>query len=56
MADDYEPLTALRNARHWVRHWRRDRECNLMPTQESLVKAEVNLSVAIELLKKGLRA
>jgi hypothetical protein len=55
MVDNYDPLTALENARHWVRHWQRDRESNLMPTQESLVKAEIALSVAIELLKKGAR-
>lgn len=55
MTDDYEPLTALKNARAWVRHWQRDRECNLLPTAESLTKAEVDLTVAIELLKKQVR-
>jgi hypothetical protein len=52
MTDDYAPLTALKNARAWVRHWQRDSECNLLPTPESLRKAEIDITIAIELLKK----
>jgi hypothetical protein len=44
-------LAALVSARAWVQHWQRDRECNLLPTAESLAKANVDLSVAIALLK-----
>ena len=55
MTDDYEPLTVMTNARAWVRHWRRDRESNLLPTAESLLEAEVALTVAIEMLKKQVR-
>jgi hypothetical protein len=49
-------LAALMDARAWVRHWQRDRECNLLPTAESLVKSETDLSIAIALLKAEKRA
>ena len=42
-----EMLEALKDARAWVRHWRRDKECNLTPTEVSLATAEATLNAAI---------
>ena len=40
-------LTALIEARAWVRHWQADLAANLKPTKFSLAKAEADLTVAI---------
>jgi len=40
-------LMALRNARAWVRHWKRDFDAGLKPTPESLASAEADLTAAI---------
>jgi hypothetical protein len=44
---DNHVLEALKDARAWVRHWQRDVEAGLKPTETSLAKAEADLTAAI---------
>jgi len=39
---------ALKSANAYVKHWQRDRECNLMPTEGSLATAHAEISAAIK--------
>jgi hypothetical protein len=42
-----ELLDVLRDIHAWVKHWQRDFEANLKPTEGSLADAERNLRNAI---------
>lgn len=40
--------SALLNQREWIKHWQKDKDCNLAPTDGSLTSALVAIDIALE--------
>jgi hypothetical protein len=40
--------SALLNQREWIKHWQKDKDCNLAPTSGSLTSALVAIDIALE--------
>ena len=44
-----EHLTDLKG---WIAHWEVDRECNLVPTKNSLIMATIHADCALSILER----
>ncbi|MCS0459499.1 hypothetical protein [Rhizobium favelukesii] len=49
MRSEIETLrSALLSQREWIKHWQKDKDCNLAPTNGSLMSALVAIDAALE--------